>query len=393
MERDMKNEIDKAIPNELELQPTESEPPEITRGQNSITFPVSNVPLAETLLPEAPYKQAVEYYLYGPYNPGTVESCTRKKQTLVVASYHPLINALHLAFAEHRPFVISPDHIWLLICQGFANHVNVHAEELRHQFVKHTDKEKLKVIRNKFIKGNPDNKWESVFSSFERKINKKLTAHQNILIAEFTTTGQVEKIAQQICLMDAMRSYFDYSVLSFCGIPSVTLEGTVEDWQLISEKMQAFRQFGLDDWINALTPIVEQFTQAANGQIDPEFWRSMYKFKEASGGDKVTGWIINFFPYLKKDKLTAVIDQNLVYEATYVVNPYILNPPHSRHDGLTANQFPSGLSIVPFKWEYHLLITFPMQFIAGFVGIAQNPDTKALRPEIGWAIRDEPQKS
>jgi hypothetical protein len=30
-----------------------------------------------------------------------------------------------------------------------------------------------------------------------------------------------------------------------------------------------------------------------------------------------------------------------------------------------------------------------MQFLAGFVGISQNPITHALRPEIGWIVRDK----
>jgi hypothetical protein len=32
--------------------------------------------------------------------------------------------------------------------------------------------------------------------------------------------------------------------------------------------------------------------------------------------------------------------------------------------------------------------TRPMEFIAGFVGVAQDPETLCLRPEIGWAVRE-----
>ena len=34
--------------------------------------------------------------------------------------------------------------------------------------------------------------------------------------------------------------------------------------------------------------------------------------------------------------------------------------------------------------------TFKMEFLAGFVGVQQDPGTFALRPEIGWAVRDAP---
>jgi hypothetical protein len=44
-----------------------------------------------------------------------------------------------LAYAGHRPVALSPDMIWLMICQGVAHHINANAEQLRPQFVKHPD--------------------------------------------------------------------------------------------------------------------------------------------------------------------------------------------------------------------------------------------------------------
>ena len=44
---------------------------------------------------------------------------------------HPLVSAVHCAFAEHRPLVLSPDIIWLTICQGFGHHVLSKKETLR----------------------------------------------------------------------------------------------------------------------------------------------------------------------------------------------------------------------------------------------------------------------
>jgi hypothetical protein len=45
------------------------------------------------------------------------------------------------------------------------------------------------------------------------------------------------------------------------------------------------------------------------------------------------------------------------------------------------------LSKSPFRWLY-LDKTFDMDFLGGFVGVAQDPETLALRPEIGWAVRE-----
>ena len=49
--------------------------------------------------------------------------------------------------------------------------------------------------------------------------------------------------------------------------------------------------------------------------------------------------------------------------------------------------FPSGLARAPFAWNY-LRREYPMEFLGGFVGVRQDPETLRLRPEIGWAVRD-----
>ena len=52
-------------------------------------------------------------------------------RVLSEGAVHPLLAATHLAFAEHRPLVLSPDAVWLTIAQGVAQHVRLHAHELR----------------------------------------------------------------------------------------------------------------------------------------------------------------------------------------------------------------------------------------------------------------------
>ena len=57
--------------------------------------------------------------------------------------------------------------------------------------------------------------------------------------------------------------------------------------------------------------------------------------------------------------------------------------------GPTMEQLPGGLSKAPFRWDY-LDRCFDMEFLGGFVGVAQDQETLTLRPEIGWAVREAP---
>ena len=69
------------------------------------------------------------------------EACSRYHGRLVDGvRAHPVIAALHRAFTQHHPLCLSPDMVWLLLCQGVAHHINLHAESLRARLVQHQGK-------------------------------------------------------------------------------------------------------------------------------------------------------------------------------------------------------------------------------------------------------------
>jgi len=190
--------------------------------------------------------------------------------------------------------------IWLLIVQGFANHVNVHSEAMRSHFVDFQGKKKLEIRRDKFIKGNPNNDWQGVFESFSEKIAENTGEELVELVSgNFSTTGMVEKAAFQITLMESMKSYFIYVVSTACGIPAITLEGTTADWEAIEAKAATLAQYDLQWWTSKLLPILKEFTKASKGEYNQEFWQSIYKWNGGggSGNPYITGWILNFFPH------------------------------------------------------------------------------------------------
>ncbi|MHC5537141.1 DUF4419 domain-containing protein [Singulisphaera rosea] len=382
------------------------------------TFEVSEVVRAVAPLPEVPYKQAVESLLtiaipesdrkrvermasrgssvklpQGP--PGRpVEACTRYYGLLVGGvNFHPIMAAAHTAFMDHRPLRLSPDMIWLMICQAVANHVNTNAEELRPRFVRHEDQVRIDVRRDDFVKGSPENPWPEVFSEFSAKVRDHVGPKIDLLTPSFSTTGPVERIVSEVVLLDAMRSYFQYVLHTRCGIPAITLEGTTEDWLALARQADAFAGFGLDRWIETLRPILRQFVRASQGDVDSSFWRSLYKVNDQSGGPVITGWITAFFPYLK-DHETG--------QASHPVEGFFggegkrlerrLYPVEDSErwgfvHGLSMESIPGGLSRAPFRWHYFQQ-TFDMEFLGGFVGVAQDQETMALRPEIGWAVRE-----
>ena len=334
------------------------------------TFLVSDVIPATEPLETTACHAAVSRFLQG-----TIESCScYHGQLLDDTRSHPLIETLHTAFATHRPVELSPDIIWLTLTQGLARHVNKNAEQLRHHFVQHEEKEVLNVRRDDFVRGSPENPWPEVFSEFSSQIRDHIGAAHELIVADFSTTGPVERAASEVVLMDAMQAFFWCRVCTYCGIPSISLRGTVDDWEAIRRRVQEWSRFDLKWWVEALLPVLNQFVAAANGHVERRFWDSIYKYHgpHGSGSPYITGWVSALFPYLYD------------YNNQSTKNPYLYT--NDTSGGPDHGDFPALPAKAPFIWQ-HLGEEFEMEFIGGLIGVQQDERTLCLRPEIGWVVR------
>jgi hypothetical protein len=355
-------------------------------------FAVADVPQATKRMSEIPYHEAVEIFLQEHLRPiehpfarekylsGFVESCSRYHGKLVHNfGCHPLLFALHLAFAEHRPVRLSPDIIWLTVTQGLANHINMNAERLRERFVRHEGELTIEVRRDDFVKGSPENPWPEVFADFSRQIKGHIGEAHDLIIADFSTTGPVERAASEVALLDAMKAYFRYEMITMCGIPRIMLEGTAEDWETIARRIQKLGRYDFGWWVEPLQPIFDEFVAAARGRIDREFWNSIYKWHgvESSGSSPyVSGWILKLFPYLIGGAGTPFRRNAWLDQAC------------ARDCGPGLDQFPHLPARAPFRWKYFRQ-EFDMEFVGGLIGVRQDSESLSLRPEIGWAILDK----
>jgi len=340
---------------------------------SGIKFQVCKVDVDKTELPKYLYEKAIRLKTID-----KIEAYPQGQDGLFPTANNAFVEAVRMSFNQHRPLSISPDMIWLLICQGFAEHVNNNSEELRHFFVDHKGKKKINVRRDTFVKGDPKNPWENVFPEFCDKINSYAKKDvQNLIIAEFSTTSLTDKTVFQISLMDSMQSYFSFQMTTLCGIPSIRLTGIKKDWESILNKVKAMKKYKLDWWTTPLIPVLEKFVEAFNNKIDRSFWASMYKYIPASGRSgsvpKINGWVLKFFPYLKG------------YGEFKIRNPFLSSIPDNL-SGVKEKDFPSGLSVVPFIWQYYK-VKYDMNFVGGFVGVGYK--SGELFPKIGWFITEK----
>jgi hypothetical protein len=81
-----------------------------------------------------------------------------------------------------------------------------------------------------------------------------------------------------------VKHYFEFEMLCGCGIPSIELTGTVDDWRKLRQKAEVLKRFGLAWWTEELFPVLDHFVSAAAGQPDLKFWKSVCNLHGASGG-------------------------------------------------------------------------------------------------------------
>lgn len=345
---------------------------------------------------------------------------------------HSLAAAAHDAFYTHRPLVLSPDAVWFCIAQGFATHVKLHAEELRERFVSFQGKTKLVVERFDFDLGRK-NPWPEVFAAFSSEIAKHVGKLRDLVVAEFSTTGPTERAAFEILLMDTFQPYFEYMLVGGCGIPSITLTGTPDDWRSLRRRVTMLSEFGLAHWTDVLLPVLDELVATSEGRVRQSFWRSFFRYESGSGFAQMTGWIQVLFPYLVRNELgspppedrprktddsytaesivvlskaEAAARMAKLLKKTPVPSPYLavwkqnFGGKKSEQEWLTGGdvdgpsieELPSSMGSAPLTFaDVRDGSKHRLRLVAGLFGVAQAPSTGALCPDFGWAVVSDPE--
>ena len=287
------------------------------------------------------------------------------------------------AYMHHHSVVLSPDIIWTMISQGFCQFVNDKPENFRSLLVNHQGKKLLKVrIDKRDDVHSPSFDWEEVLDGFDKQIAANTKGNlADVMRADFSTTGKTERIASQITLMSTVKAYFDYLVIiGVCGIPSITIEGTPDDWRKVLDKTRKLRAYGIEDWVEELEPILEEFVAASKGKPNVRFWQAIVKRDKideisqrscvgVSKPTKLDGWFLKLMPFDKKGRTPESVDYD-----TPDMKPNVVSTPFiCQREGEAES----------LKMSMH----------AGLVGIDVDGDANTMRPRIGWMISEEKAES
>lgn len=198
------------------------------------------------------------------------------------------------AYNNHHNLVIRPDDVWAAIVTQFSFYINKQAEQFRGKFVNFDGKKELTVSVVGTLRNAPYNTLTELMT---QKIHENLVDPQfkQWILPNFTTTTDNDLVTVGVVFMATMKKYFDYGFMLACGIPQITLEGSIQDWQNIYDRLEKLKEYKLRKWYDMLEPVVKQFVNAKMGNVDKDFWQRIVNYERGgSGPSYISGWITVF---------------------------------------------------------------------------------------------------
>lgn len=215
-----------------------------------------------------------------------------------VGNRNGFVGAITEAYNHHHNLTLRPDDVWMAIMTQFSFYLEKYGEDLRAKFVDHEGKKELKVTAYGSLFHAPYDEMARMMSTKIAE-NIKDPSVRDWVLPNFTTTTLADKVVGSVVLMASMKKFFSYKMRLMCGIPNVTLLGTVDDWKQIVERARRLIEFDKEgkmvEWSQLLLPVLGQFVRSAEGNPDIDWWQHVCSyFSQGSGTEYLSGWITVF---------------------------------------------------------------------------------------------------
>jgi hypothetical protein len=283
------------------------------------------------------------------------------------------------AYNEHHHLVIDPNAVWLAIMTQMSVYINLFPEQLRSKFVKHSDKKEL-VVRTGGTLRTAD--YEYIGNQMAEKMKEHLVDESIVewAIPNFSTTTPTDRAVGSMVLMCGLQKFFKYKAVLKCGLPKVTILGTVEDWEFVRVRAyQAWHKYNMPEnnymqkWHEMLTKVLGHFVKTAQKSPDLDFWNKMCSFQSrGSGTHWLAGWITCFSVFDANNKWVGDL-----HEINHCGKKIVSEWPIVDIADLNTATVSCDLLVDDNGTEYNTTIT---------AGVCARQQTAEMRPSSAWML-------
>ncbi|KAK4227900.1 hypothetical protein QBC38DRAFT_509297 [Podospora fimiseda] len=259
------------------------------------------------------------------------------------SSKNGLLHSILEAYNNHHNLILRPDDIWLAILTQLSFHL---------------PKSPIPLLQT---------------SSNIDDIPLHLPPQLSTLLPSFSTTTPNDLTVASIILLGTATKYLTHSQGTRCGIPSVTLLGTLNDWEEIQLRCSDYFGSGrlgkqVKEWYDySLGYCLDGFITSFNnprGEKSKRFWGSVVvdggagDKSNGSGKERYNGWITRGFCWWDE-------------EGRSIGGGW--------EEGLSREEIPMGFVKVRLGIGREV-----MEMVGGSVGVRVRGDT--VQPEAGWLV-------
>lgn len=290
-------------------------------------------------------------------------------------------------------------------------YVNANAEALRSNFVSHKGQKELVVYDGG---SRYSTSYSRISDSFIQALRENINdpSLREWILQTFSTTTATDRTVAAVAMMGTLQKYFSYKAVLDCGIPSVTLLGTREDWAKLRDAVadpKRLPEFGEETkvWSEVLGVVLNHFVESfdePNSSEIKDFWQKIAHFSGGSGPRYWSGWITAFCFWNEEGKYLR--QSPMLIPNAYIGGRMMLGRNTERHlniDGqdfhkVDSTELPPAWVSVPITMDDNG-VEFSGRMIAGCVGLNVTESGEKLeqggtgldtmRPETGWWIFEE----
>ena len=290
----------------------------------------------------------------------------------------PLFLGYYIAYKNHYPISINPDHLWLLIVQAFCYHLKANLNKFNDIF---NNNQKLIVeyplnnLEELNIK-DADNLAEQVNNQLYNFFGEDL---MNILTPEFSTTNNITEFICKINIMGLNEKLnnnkinLNYDKNQIGCIPNIIFEGVVSDYEKLIQKTNELSGFDFEWFTENIIYDLKMILNSLNGNVESDFFKNFINVVEDVEAKKnglqkynITGWLLHFFPYNDNGEC--------VYNEKFDINE--------------IPNFANQMMVVPFDIvnSNNKEMIYNLKFGIGFMGVEQDEKDYKINPVCGWYI-------
>ncbi|EQC25562.1 hypothetical protein SDRG_16580 [Saprolegnia diclina VS20] len=289
------------------------------------------------------------------------------------AAPNGFVHGVMLAYNGHHDLIIRPDDIWAAIMIQFGRYVNGAPDDVKSTII-HSGSSTDLVLT---IPGDNVANYDEIAANLVQRMQSILVDPASLewMLPSFTTTTPHDTIIGSIAMLASMNEPVCSMPTMQCGIPHVTLLGSVADWMDIRARVERFAALGLPGWAKMLHSTLDKFVAATEGCVDEAFWQHMVLDGDASDARYVSGWICVF----------CVFANDGAWQCAKGWTSIETTPEdEDQYPTLRLDQVPAGYVVVDVKLEDESSC-YDTVLLAGHMAYGVQ-DGATIVPQLGWAI-------